>query len=172
LLDRGQVLAAGLGLGDAVGVGEGVAVGTTVGVGDGVAVGAGVGVAVAVGAGVGVAVAVGVGVGGVMRPGGVAIAVGVGAAVGVALPGQFITTTVTRPVRPSASCSVTVVEPRPTAVTSNWNSRWPSLVRRVSPSRAASGTTVTTFGSADSAETTRSPSLTPLRTALEPRQTL
>ena len=134
-LEAGAVVgqAVGLGVGDgvAVGVGLGVAVGTGVGV----AVGTGVGVAVGtdVGLGEGVAVGAGVGVGeaaGGTRLGvGVAVGAGVGVGGGVALPGQLITSTITLPMRPSSSRSVTVAVPRPTAATSNQEARFPSCDR-------------------------------------------
>jgi hypothetical protein len=135
LLEAGQVVAAGVG----VGVGDGVAVGTGVGAGEGVAVGAGVGVGegVAVGAGLGVGDGVAVGAvvgvevaaGGTRLGVGVAAGVGVGVAGGVALPGQLTTSTVSFPTRPSSSRSVTVAVPRPTAATSNQSARFPSCDR-------------------------------------------
>lgn len=165
--------ALGATVGHGVAVGTGVAVGARVGVavGTGVGVGVGAGVGVAVGTGVGVAVGAGVGPGsrtgiGVALGAGVGVGrgdeVGAGVGVGVGVGPQSRTTTVTVPVRPFASRSVTTALPKPTAVTSNHDAGRPFTVA-VLLLRAASTATVTTRGFADWAETIRSPpSLIPL----------
>jgi len=142
-----------VGVGGGVGLGVAVGAGVGVGVGDGVAVGAGVGVGVGVDLpGVGVADGVAVGAG-----------VGVGEAVGAGVGPQFITTTVTVPVRPLESRKVTVVVPTASAATSNHDAGRP-LTYGIALLRAVSAATLTIFGFAETAETIGKPSSTPSMT--------